>query len=394
MSLRLRDAPELGGRDPLDEELAPGPPPVVPARLAQLLRTKASLGLAPVAAPAVLFVPLGMALGPLWLNILTPTVVSHLDPVVSTALAVLGVFVGFALDWRDPDTRRFLLPASLQSSVTLVVVGGAMGWLLLNWQLALGVSVGLTALVFGTCASVSAASAVEGSLDSRFRAVARVADLDDVVPIVVGGMILASLHSGGLGLTLALTLETCLVGVGVGFAGWLLFERADGPAEGTVFVLGALVLVGGAAAYLSLSPLLAGLSAGLLWHHAPTKADDIVRSNVARFQHPLVAILLLIGGATVTLDRVTLWLFAPYVLFRLCGKLVGGWAAARHVPAVAAADLGAFLIPPGLLGIAFALHVGQASGLADFAPVVAAVALGTLASELLAAVVLPTEDRS
>ena len=171
MSLRLRDAPELGGRDPLDDQLVTAPPTVIPGRLRQLMRTRAVLGLAPVAAPAALFVPLGMALGPSWLNVLTPAVISHLDPVVSTALAVLGVFVGFALDWRDPDTRGLLVPASVQAAVTLLVVAGAMGWLLQAWQIDLGASVAVTALVFGTCAAVSAGSVVEATRDPRARIV-------------------------------------------------------------------------------------------------------------------------------------------------------------------------------------------------------------------------------
>ena len=70
------------------------------------LRTRAALGLAPVVAPAVLFVPIGAALGPSFANVLTPVALGYLDAVVTVALAVLGIFVGLALDLREARDGR------------------------------------------------------------------------------------------------------------------------------------------------------------------------------------------------------------------------------------------------------------------------------------------------
>jgi hypothetical protein len=43
----------------------------------------------------------------------------------------------------------------------------------------------------------------------------------------------------------------------------------------------------------------------------------------------------------------------------MAGKLVGGWLASRMAPGVAPSDLGAYLIPPGVIGVAFALNLQQ-----------------------------------
>src|SRR6185436_11308127 len=88
-----------------------------------------------------------------------------------------------------------------------------------------------------------------------------------------------------------------VLGLVVGVIGWLLFDRAESGAERVVFVLGTLALAGGAAAYLGVSPLAAGLVAGLFWATTRGRADRIVTNDVQRVQHPLIVLLLLTAGA-------------------------------------------------------------------------------------------------
>ncbi len=118
-----------------------------------------------------------------------------------------------------------------------------------------------------------------------------------------------------------------MLGLAVGVIGWLLIERAHSDAERGVFVMGSLALAGGASAYLALSPLLAGLAAGMFWNWSPGRADAIVRQDLQKFQHPLVVLMLLAAGASLQFSLAALWLFAPFVVFRLAGKLAGGWIA-------------------------------------------------------------------
>jgi Kef-type K+ transport system membrane component KefB len=188
--------------------------------------------------------------------------------------------------------------------------------------------------------------------------------------------------------------RTAGVGLALAAAGWLLFERATGPAERGVFVLGAVLLLGGAATYLGNSPLFTGLVAGAVWRHAPGRADQVIRQDLRRLQHPLVVLLLVVAGASVVVDRLAVWLLVPFVAFRLAGKLAAGWAASRATPALAPADLGAWLVPPGLVGLAFALSVAGATDLPAAGALVSAVALGTVASEVVAMLVVPAGERS
>jgi len=391
---RFEGNPELGGRDPLDPRFdqtsvaAAAPADTWPQRLARRLYTRAAFGLAPVLAPAMLFVPLGYLLGPAGLSLLPARALAHLDPVISVGLATLGVFVGLALGRRPRWDTRLFLAASFEAIVTVVIVGSAILYLLYTWQLPLQTSTIAIALALAVSASASAASASSSAI------AARIADLDDVLPIAVGALAVALLGNGngnGGANALALVGATMLVGLTVGVAGWLLIERAHSVAERGLFVLGLLALVGGASAYLSLSPLLAGLTAGMFWNWAPGHSDVIVREDLHKYQHPLAVLMLIAAGASLDFSMAALWLFAPFVVFRMAGKLAGGWLASRLTPGLASADLGSHLLAPGLLGIAFALNVHQHLATADAAAVLTAVVIGTLASEGLAWLVAPAE---
>ena len=353
--------------------------------LGSLLRTRAALGLRPAMAPVMIFLPLGMVLGPAGTRIIGTDALAHLDVVISIVLATLGVFIGIAAGTQR-SAGRLAAASTLEAAITVLVVGGATYLLLRSWGMPSLVPHALVALVLGLCASASAAAAV-GEGDERTRRIAaRVADLDDVMPIVVGGGVLASIAAGE---TPALAAAGLSIGLGAAIAvsGWLLFERAEG-AERDVFVLGTLALLGGSAAYLDTSPLLAGLSAGMLWARAPGQTEHVVATHLRKVQHPLVVLLLVTAGASLQPTLAGIWLFAPYVVSRTAGKLIGGWAASRVTSGVAPSDLGAYLIPPGVIGIAFALNILQVAP--DGAiPIVFAVSAGAVVSELLALMVTP-----
>ena len=355
-------------------------------KLTSSFRTRAALGLRPVTAPVMVFLPLGMALGPSGANVISSTALGHLDVVISIVLATLGVFIGIAVATQRGSVGRLLTASTVEATITIVAVGAATWALMHAWNMPSSVPYVLVALALGLCASASAAPSVEEADNQARRVAARVADLDDVLPIVVGGIVLASIGEGHTSPLSALWLSIGL-GVGIAFSGWLLFERAEGP-ERDVFVLGTLALLGGSAAYLETSPLLAGLAGGCLWARAPGQTEQVVATHLRKVQHPLVVLLLITAGASVQLTLAGIWLFAPYVVCRTAGKLAGGWMASRLASEVAPSDLGAYLIPPGVIGIAFALNVLQVAPQAA-APIVFAVSIGAIVSELLAVIVTP-----
>jgi hypothetical protein len=355
-------------------------------RLAAALRTRAALGLRPATAPVAVFVPLGMLLGPLGTGVLSPAALSHLEVVVSVALATLGVLIGVAAGREGGRIRTLFAASTLEAFMTILVVATAALFLIGVWGLPLDLPSTIAAVALGVSASASAAPSVGAGDEPARHVAARVADLDDVLPIALGGLVIASAAEGGLSAPSNAALVAAM-GLAIGVAGWLLFDRASGAERG-VFVLGTLSLLGGAAAYLHGSPLLAGLAAGWFWAVAPGDTDRIAAADLQKLQHPLVVLLLITAGAAVTPSLAGVWLFAPYVVFRLTGKLIGGWAASRVAPGLAPAGLGAYLIPPGVIGIAFALNLAQVDPSAS-APLVFAVAIGAIASELLALLLTP-----
>jgi hypothetical protein len=383
---------ETGSLDPIDAGLRASAPPGRLRAVDLLLRTRAALGLEPLAAPALVFVPLGMALGPHALGIVTPSLIGRMEPVIAVALATLGVFVGMALDVRTRGRRRLFLAASVESVITMAVLGATMTFLLQRWALPTDTGLTLVAWMLAVAAAVSAAGVPGDGAAPVERVATSVADLDDAGALVAGAFVTAAIASPSAGETLRIVLFTALVGLLAGIAGWLLFERARSEAERGVFVLGSLALLGGAADYMQCSPLLAGMVAGLSWTLLPGRADRIVRGDVGRFQHPLVLLLLVSAGALIHVTTLAVWLLAPFVVFRLAGKVIGAWAAARLLP-VTAGDLAAYLVPPGLLGIALAINFLQVSATPTALAVATAVALGTLASEAVAFVAVPDTRR-
>jgi hypothetical protein len=68
--------------------------------------------------------------------------------------------------------------------------------------------------------------------------------------------------------------------------------------------------------------------------------------------------------------------------------------ARRLAAPLEAADLGVYLLPPGVIGIAFALNVQQVASPITGSALLTAVTVGTLACELLALVELPRAEET
>lgn len=378
---------ELGGQDLLDRRL--GVPQTSPLRwLLSLLRTRSALGFAPSLTPAVIFLPLGAFIGPQVLGVVPPGLLRGLDLVVSLALAVLGVVVGTALGREIRTAWRLFVAASLESLVTIVAVAAASAYFVSATAMPVEAPLAAVAIALGLCASASSATSADPDSEPAAEVATRVADLDDVLPIVLGmAAFLLLADPGGRSLWL-LAAAPIVIGLAIGVVGWLLFERAESGAERAVFVLGALALTGGAAAYLGVSPLGVGLVAGLTWTIAPGAADRLVQADLQKVQHPVVVLLLLTAGALTVPSAAALWLLTPYLLFRLSGKVAGAWLSARIVD-VRPADLAAYLMSPGVLAVAFALNFRQMLPAPAGDTLVATVAIGTALFELFALAVVP-----
>jgi hypothetical protein len=375
------DAANVEGAEPLDVRLGglSGGRARTPHRWTARMRL--ALGLSPTPRPGLILIPLGMALGPHGLGVLSEAVLTIVDPAVSVALAALGAFVGMNLEFRRPRAGFHLFAASLEGAITLLmVVGGILTVHALSPGS--GTTPWILAVMLGICAAPSStADAVK--TNPRLNRAARIGDLDDVLPIVVGLVALVAVREETPLAIARVSGQAILLALTIGVAGWLLVSRTSSVTEERVFAIGALLLLGGAAAYLSLSAVFAGFVAGVFWHAAGTAARDRITHDLGYLQHPLIALLLIVAGARVHLTAEVAGLVAVYLVCRTSGKLLGGWLASIGSHGNVPRDLGLSLMAPGIVGIAFALNVVQARGDDNTATLFAIVIAGSLASDVI-----------
>jgi hypothetical protein len=347
----LRDDPEPLGTDPLDSSMGLTPRATA-ARGSWFRRTRLALGLSPTPVPALLLVA-GLAIGPFGLGFFSATVLSYLDLVVSAALAALGVLVGLGLDMRRPHEWRLLGAATAEAGLTILLVGA--GVLLASRVDPIeGIRPWTLALLLGICASASAT--VPASDFTTHRLVTRVGDLDDVLPIVLGGLALGLAHEISGGAAAWLTIQAIAIALAVAIGGWMLVTQSTSDSEQRVFTVGTVLLLGGVAEFLSGSALLSGLVAGAFWGMAGGDARDRIARDVQHMQHPLVVLLLLMAGARAGSSVALLTMAIVYLLLRVVGKLAGGWLVRRIVGAELPAGFGLQLLSPGVIAVAFALN--------------------------------------
>ncbi len=325
---------------------------------------------------------IGLALGPHGLGVLSVPALDSLDPGISVALAALGVLVGLGIDARRPSEGRLLGAASLETVATILLM--ALGILMIRGPLFMRDQIPwLLALMLGICAASSSAAAdTSGTAVGVFGA--RIAELDDVLPIALGVLAVVWTRPGTPAAVAWFVVRAAVIAVAIAFATWLLITQTTSESEQRVFAIGALLLLGGAAAHLSLSALFAGLIAGVCWNAAGGLGRESIARDMRYLQHPLVVLLLVVAGSRleISIDRVGL--VVAYVVLRLAGKRVGGWLAARAVPHGPPVDPGFSLSSPGVVGIAIALNVLQANGgSAASKTLFAVVVVGSLGSELL-----------
>jgi hypothetical protein len=374
--------------DPLDRRLGYVD---APARRPRRWRgARLALGLSPTPVPGLVLLPLGMILGPHGVGLLSPAVLSFLEPAVSVGIATLGVFVGLGLEGRRAQEWRLLAAASLEAALTVTLVVGGVLLALRQAPFDTGFTPWAFALLVGICAASSSTTAIEWPDHPAIRAT-RIGDLDDVLTILAGGVALVWIRADdpeGIAVLFGQSVSIALI---LAVAGWLLVRKAASDSEHRVFVLGTLLLLGGAVEYLSLSALFAGLVAGVFWNAAGGSARDWIERDVRHVQHPLVVLLLLTAGAHVGPWPGLVLLVPVYVLFRIVGKVAGGWIAGKIARDDRPIRVGLYLVSPGMIGVALALNVLQAGG-SDLAGLMLATAVvGSLASELVSFLVHPRE---
>jgi hypothetical protein len=322
--------------------------------------------LAQLAASGLLFLAIGAVMGPGSLAVLSWSDLTALRPLLALGLGVAGVIIGLNL---EPRMLR-LLPREVYVAA-LAHAGTAFLWvalplagpLLFTMGLPPGAAVGAAALL-GAAASLSSGHfAVLGYRSGRLErrrglSVALLTMLDDVVGLGVLVLALAFGATGhpleGLGLV-ALAL---LLGAACGGLLAFLMHGLNDQGELMAVLLGGVALVSGAAAYLRVSALLAGVACGATLALVGGRAVEQAARMLGRFERPSYLLLIFLVGAHVQARDLMAWALLPaYLGLRFLGKVLGGALAQRIAGSTLALPprLGYALIAQG--GLALCLVV-------------------------------------
>jgi hypothetical protein len=347
------------------------------------------LGRSAIDRPALVFLPLGMAMGPRGLNLLPDSLLSFLDPAVSAALAAVGALAGLAL-YRDRRREPALLGGVVaDSGLAIVAVSASVAAV---WRAA-GLPAPAT-LIASVCLGIAAVASSPGLRNTTHPLaplVGRISGLGAAIAIVLGALALAWLPRQSPAGTLWNVGELCAISAMIGFAGWLLAGQTSDDNEQRVFAAGTVLLLGGAAEYLAASALFMGLAAGACWRAAGRAATDRLTRDLEYLQHPLVVLLLLIAGAKCHVSIGAIALVAAYALCRTAAKLGSGFVISRLAGSGRPLALGLYFLPPGVVGVAFALNIAAVWSDPAAALLLDVLVLGTLLSELLAVANAPPE---
>ena len=336
----------------------------------------------PTSAPVALLLLTGIALGPHGISLLSRDRLMVLAPVIPVALAALAVLIALSAEGGRADDRRVFAWASLLAGLTILVVSGGLAVVALTGTLAVAP---LWAIVVG--AGLCAASSVTLPSGPRFEhrpLATRLIELGVLLPILIGGILLASLRGTPLTSVLVLLAAAALT-CGLALATWLLLTSASSETEERVISVSALLLVGGLADALSQSALLMGVLAGMLWRFGGRRAAGTIGRDVLFVQHPLLVLVLLAAGASAVPTATSMTLGAAYFALRIVGQIAGGLLA-RSGNVSVTSDLPVRLLAPGVFGVAYALNLASVGG-GDTSTLLSAVVVGTMGSELVAALV-------
>jgi hypothetical protein len=304
----------------------------------RLLQAGRFFNLAQLAASGMLFVVLGAVVGSGGLQLLRPEDVATARPLLALALGLAGVLIGLNM---EPQLLRVLprgvwAAATAHSGLAFLFVAAPIAALLYaTLPVSLFQAVGAAALLGGAASVSSSHFAVlwyrAGKLDRlRGVSISLIAMLDDLTGVAVLAVALVFGAYADAGLGLSLVALAILLGLLCGaLTAYLMHESGSRP-ELAAILLGAVGLVSGAAAYLRVSALIAGLACGAVLAIVGGKQVALAYRTLAKTERPVYLVLLFLIGAHVQLTDWYGWLLLPvYVALRFVGKIYGGRLAAR-----------------------------------------------------------------
>lgn len=309
----------------------------------------------------------GLVVGEAGFGLLPAEAAEWYDFLAIVALTMVAFLLGGAFDGAALRARgAAILSISLGIVVaTLAVVG--IGLWLAGLPPALALLLGAIATATDPAATQDAIrqSGHTGAFGETLRGIVAIDDAWGVLvfslAIVAADMIAGSAQASGPGATLLLALwevgGAVLLGLVIGFPAAILTGRLSPGEPLRTEALGLVFLTAGAALWLEVSYLIAGMTVGAVIVNR-ARHHDFAFHEIEALQWPFMLLFFLLAGAT--LDPSHVWALGlvglVYCVLRIVARQIGGWAGA----ALAAA-------PPGhrlLYGLALLPQAGVAVGMA------------------------------
>lgn len=340
----------------------------------------------------IVFLGIGIAVGPDALNLVTTEGLVALDPVIAVALGAIVFGIGERLELPVlKQIRGTLLPIAILENLLVF-------FLVLFGLLAVGQSFGVAYLLAAIATSTSPTTlvAVIGTKRARGRFTDHLMSataLNNVVSAVLYGLGLPIVLAGaGAGAQQGLVAFGQLVGASVliGGIGAFVLRRfmssVHTPGERLLFVLVVLLSVVAVSRFVGAPVVISTLIAGALLANDPRDTRPLFGA-LRTLEAPIFLVFFIVAGAGVHLDELAAVgvTGAVYVAARSLGKVGGGWAGAEISRPGRRSGwgpwIGAGLSPFAGMAIglaAFTLEKATAAGLEDLGGSVSAIVLGSV----------------
>ena len=283
---------------------------------------------------------IGLALGPLGLNILSPSIEHQW---LSVAADIALVMVGFLLGGhftRDAIRENGELVLWFSVAIVVVSVVVVFGGLML-----FGASLEVAILLAGIATATDPAAIIDVIKQTRAkglftRTLMGIVAIDDALGLIAFSVLLAVAHSlnGGTGwghvlLSLWEIGGALIIGGGLGFLmartlSYLHRENCPQQSE-RVFMetLGFVLLCGGLAFYFKVSFLLASMMLGAIVVNTVSRNCVQIFHGIEGIAWPFLTLFFVFAGASLqpeSLPKIGL-VGLGYLFFRILGRVIGGW---------------------------------------------------------------------
>lgn len=343
---------------------------------------------------------LGILLGPQVTGVLDPRLLELSNPIVILGLGWTGALLGaqFVLHGLIRVPGVVYRVALVEGLLTMGVVGGAV-LIALQWWVGLAFEVALIpALALGAMAIVTSEAGIRVAASGRDRGDPVVRQLRTAsgvcaaLAVVAFGLLTALLHPEADVIPRSPTqTEWVVINLGIGVVGGILFHLFVGeerhPDRLRIALVGAIILISGAAAYLRLSVMLAAMVFGAILANTSLRRGEIDLS-LARIERPLYFTLLVLAGAIWSpVSREWLVPAAVFLVARALSRIASGRLAARANGALAEVgpQWGRGLLGQGGFALVMALSYRQITDLPVPDVVFSAVIVSVLLTDVLSA---------